>query len=112
MKKYNLGTIKVEMKDNGFPNGLILNRELTLRECRYILRNLLGIEIGTLEDFYDREEYSDYNDGLKKDVNEWMVGNLDDSAIMEYAYDCSDECLGIMNLIPIISYLKKHKVID
>lgn len=34
MKKYNLGTVKVEMEANGFPKGLILKRELTIRECR------------------------------------------------------------------------------
>lgn len=112
MKKYNLGTVKVEMEANGFPKGLILKRELTIRECRYIMRNLLGIEISTLEDCYDREEYSDYNNELQTNVNSWLVGNVDDSSIMEYAYDCSDESIGIMNLIPIILYLKKHEVID
>ena len=34
MRKFNLGTIKVEMNNNGFPKGLILKRDLTLRECK------------------------------------------------------------------------------
>lgn len=112
MKKYNLGTVKLEMESNGFPKGLILKRELTIRECRYILHNLLGIEIQTKEDCYDTEEYKDYNGELRYNVNGWLKGNFDDEIIMEYAYDCSDEHLGMMNLIPIICYLKKHEVID
>lgn len=112
MKKFNLGTIKVEMESNGFPKGLILKRELNVRECRYILHNLIGIRIRTLDDCYDREEYFDYNNELQTKVNGWLVGKFDDSVIMEYAYDCSDESIGIMNLIPIILYLKKHEVID
>lgn len=112
MKRYNLGTIKLEMENNGFPKGLILKRELTVRESRYIMRNLLGIDVGTREDFDDKEGYSDYNDELQTNVNGWLVGNFDDSVIMEYAYDCSDEFIGIMNLIPILFYLKKIGVID
>lgn len=112
MKKYNLGTVKVEMEANGFPKGLILKRELTIRECRYILRNLLGIEIQTKEDCYDAEEYKEYNEEIKHNVNEWLKGDFDDYAIMEFAYDCSDESIGIMNLIPILFYLKKIGVID
>ena len=58
MKNYNIGKIKMTMETNGFPKGLILNRELTIRECRYILKTLLGINISIKEDFYDIEEYN------------------------------------------------------
>ena len=112
MKNYNIGKIKMTMETNGFPKGLILNRELTIRECRYILKTLLGINISIKEDFYDIEEYNDYNNDMKINVNEWLVGNRDDSCIMEYAFDCSDEPIGIMNLIPILFYLKKKNIIN
>ena len=112
MKKYNIGAIKMNMEANGFPKGFILKRELTIRECRYIMKRLLGIEISTPEDFDFKYDYKDYNDELLTDVNEWLKGNRDDERIMEYSFDCSDEQIGIMNLIPIISYLKRKNIID
>lgn len=112
MKIYNVGKVKINLEKNGFPKGLILKRDLSARECRHIMKTLLGIEINTREDVYDDEEYKDYNDELKETVNKWLIGEVDDSNIMEYAYDCSDEPIGIMNLIPIIQYLKKKKIID
>ena len=44
-------------------------------------------------------------------VNAWLRGDTDDSAIMEFAFDCSDDPIGIMNLIPIICYLQKKGII-
>lgn len=112
MKKYNIGTIKLELESNGFPKGLILNRNLTVKESRYIMRNLLGIDINTLDEYDDRDEYKEYNDELTNCINSWLKGDVDDDSVMEYAFDCSDESIGIMNLIPIICYLKKKNIID
>lgn len=102
----------MQMHSNGFPKGFVLKRELDIRECRYILKNLLGIEIQTKEDCYDAEEYKEYNEGIKFNVNGWLKGDFDDNAIMEFAYVCSDEQIGMMNLIPIIVYLKKKDIIN
>lgn len=112
MKKFNIGTIKINMQSNGFAKGLVLNRELTVRECRYIMRELLGIDIQDSDCFEFSEEYKDYNTELCNDVNNWLKGDCDEHAIMNYAYDCSDEPLGMMNLIPIIVYLKKKNIIN
>lgn len=111
-KRFNIGTVKMQMHSNGFTKGFILKRELDVKECRYILKNLLGIEVQTKEDCYDSEEYKDYNGELRYNVNRWLKGEFDDEIIMEYAHDCSDEHLGMMNLIPIICYLKKRDIID
>lgn len=110
-KKFNIGTVKIMMETNGFPKGFILKRDLTLRECKHILGNLLGIELFTHEDFYDNEEYRYKMDEYRDTVNAWLRGDADDSAIMEFAFDCSDEPIGIMNLIPIICYLSKKGII-
>jgi len=113
MKKYNLGTVKLEMESNGFPKGFILKRDLVTKEARYIMNTLLGINLNTLDDdCYDREEYKEYNISITNSVNSWLKGNIDDESLMEYACDCSDEQLGIMKLIPIIQYLKKKNIID
>ena len=61
--------------------------------------------------FDSNEEYKEYNNDVCDTVNDWLIGNCDDDSIMEYAYDCSDEPIGIMNLIPIINYLKKLDIL-
>ena len=111
-KKFNVGTVVMEIpKGDYIPKGLVLKRELTIRECRYIMRNLLMIEINSEEDCYDSEEYKEYNSELQKVVNDWLRGEAEDYSIMEYAYDCFDESIGVMNLIPILMYLKKREII-
>lgn len=110
-KNFNIGIVRMSIKTNEFPKGLILKRDLTLRECKYILGNLLGIELFTHEDFNDNEEYQDRMNEYCDTVNAWLRGNVDDSAIMEFAFDCSDDPIDIMNLIPIIQYLKKKGII-
>ena len=111
-KKFNVGTVVMEIpKGDSIPKGLFLKRELTIRECRHIMKNLLMIEINSEEDCYDVYEYDVYNSELQKDVNDWLRGDVDDYRIMNYAYGYSDESIGIMNLIPILMYLKKRDVI-
>ena len=110
-KKINLSKSEITMETNGFPKGLILKRDLTIRECKHVLGNLLGIELFTREDCYDNEEYQDKMSEYCDTVNAWLRGDADDSSIMEFAFDCSDEPIGIMNLIPIICYLQKKGII-
>lgn len=112
MKNFNVGVVKMKMETNGYPKGFILKRDLTIKETKFIMRNLLGIDVLTKEDFEYAEEYKEYNEELKNTVQEWLSGDAEDSAIMEYAYDCAEEPIGIMNLVPIIYYLKKKGIID
>lgn len=110
-KTLDLRKVKLTFHDNGFPKGFILKRKLTLRECRYVMRELLGIEISTREDFEFKDDYADYNNDLRLDVNDWLEGNCDESRIAQYAYDCSDEQLGMHNMLVVTSYLKKKNII-
>ena len=87
-KKFNVGTVVMELqKGDTVPKGLVLKRELNIRECRHIMKNLLMIDINTEEDCLDSEEYKEYNSELKKTVNDWLRGDAEDYSIMEYAYD-------------------------
>ncbi len=110
-KILNLGKVKLTMHKNGFPKGFVMKRKATLRECRYILYRLLGINICTREDFEFPEEYKEYNEELLNDVNDWLSGECDDDYISEYAYDCSDEPLGLHNMLIITNYLQKKGII-
>lgn len=107
-----LGKIKCIGTSQNHIDGLVLKRKITTREAKYILANILGIELQTKEDFEDLEEYQEQNQEYARAVNNWLIGEIDDTAIMEFAWDCSDEPIGIFNLIAIISYLKKRDVID
>nr|DAN35904.1 MAG TPA: hypothetical protein [Caudoviricetes sp.] len=109
-KIYSIGKVKLTMESNGFPKGFILKRDLTVRECRYILYSLLGINIATKDDL-DDEEYREQNEEYVQTVNAWLRGETDDSAIIEFAFDCSDEPLGLMNMLPIVAYLQKKGII-
>lgn len=57
MESYNLGIIKMTTGKVG--KGLILKRELTTAECRYILKKILDIDICTREDVINEEEYTE-----------------------------------------------------
>lgn len=98
---------------NGFIKGLILNRYLTVDECRYIISELLGIDIQEEDDFYDDEhdEWQEYNEELQININAWLRGDADDSVIAQYMYDCQYDQLGMMQLIGILIYLQKIEVI-
>lgn len=110
-KKFTLQPIKMTMETNGFPCGLVLKRDLTSRECRHILYHYLGINIMSREECDDTEEYESQNEEYTTTVNQWLRGDVDDDAIMEFAFDCSDDPIGIFNIIPIIAYLQEKEII-
>lgn len=96
---------------NGFFSGFKLKRELTLRESKYILNNLLGIAVEGRDCFEDSEGYKEYNDEIHKIVTSWLRGELEDDAIQSLSYDCSEEPLGVFNALNIVIYLQKHGII-
>ena len=103
---------KFKMKGDNFDRGFVLKRGLTIREARFVLKNILGIAICGREDVYYADEYSHYNEELVKNVNDWLRGETDDERIMnEYAGDCGDESIGIWNAFKIAKYLIKNNII-
>jgi hypothetical protein len=109
MESYNLGIIKMTTGKVG--KGLILKRELSLDECKYILSEIFRFESYTLEDFYDEEEYQKQMDEYKDTVNAWLKGDRDDQYILDSYMSYLENSLGIMNMVLIIDYLKKLSVI-
>lgn len=111
MKMVKLNPFKVKLRANGFVDGFQTKRELDVKECKYILSNILGINLCGKDDFDEEIDYREYCDQMVTDVNDWIAGKSDDYAIMEYAYDCSDEPLGMFNCIKLLEYLQKKEVI-
>lgn len=110
-KTYKIGEIKLKISSNGYPCGFFLKRRLNLRECKYILNNLLGINLAIRDWFDYKEEYDNYNQEIEDTFNEWINGNLDDDAIAEFEAECYPGQLGIFNMFPIASYLLKINAI-
>ena len=110
-KTYKIGEIKLKISSNGYPCGFFLKRRLNLRECKYILNNLLGINLAIRDCFYDKEEYGDYNQELEDSINDWLNGNLVYESIAEFEADCYPGQLGIFNMFPIAAYLLKINAI-
>lgn len=108
--KISLLPVKV-LTPNGFAHGLLTKRPVDTREAKHILKNVFGIDLNTRDCFYDKEEYDSYNSELTGAVNDWLNGEIDDQAIMVYAYDYSDEPLGIFNAFKLAEYLQKRGVI-
>ena len=69
---YNLGIVKMTTGESG--RGLILKRELSLDECKYILSEIFGIKLYIREDVVDEEEYIEQNLEYQKVVNKWLKG--------------------------------------
>lgn len=110
-KTYKIGEIKLKISSNGYPCGFFLKRRLNLRECKYILNNLLGINLAIRDWFNYKEEYDNYNQEIEDTFNEWINGNLDDDAIAEFEAECYPGQLGIFNMFPIAEYLLKINAI-
>lgn len=107
---YNLGIVKMTTGESG--RGLILKRELSLDECKYILSEIFGIKLYIREDLDDEEEYQEQMDEYKDTVNAWLKGDCEDQYIADlFCVNYLENYLGIMNMVLIIDYLKKLSVI-
>lgn len=107
---YNLGIVKMTTGESG--RGLILKRELSLDECKYILSEIFRFESYTLEDFYDEEEYIEQNLEYQKVVNKWLKGECSSKNVDYFRIIWDDRKTDIVDLIPILAYLKRRKIID
>lgn len=105
-----LQAVKV-LTPNGFSHGLVTKRPVTTREAKYIMRNILGIDVNGRDCFESQEEYEEYNNELTQNFNDWLNGDADDQCIMDYAFDCSDEPIGLFNAFKMAEYLQKRGVI-
>ena len=111
MKTIKRNPIKLDIYSNGSIHGLVIKRNPTLKETMYIFKKIFGICINEREDMDTDYDYNDYNKDLVNDFIEWLNGNRSDQSIMDYAYDCADDALVLINMIPLLSYLQKRNII-
>ena len=107
---YNLGIVKMTTGESG--RELILKRELSSDECKYILSEIFGIKLCTRENFDEEEEYQEQMDKYKDAMNAWLKGDCEDQYIVDlFCVSYLENYLGMMNMVLIIDYLKKLSVI-
>lgn len=107
---YNLGIVKMTTGESG--RGLILKRELSLDEYKYILSEIFGIKLYIREDVVDEEEYIEQNLEYQKVVNKWLKGECSSKNVDYFRIIWDDRKIDIVDLIPILAYLKRRKIID
>ena len=90
--------------------GFVLKRDATTEECRYIMSSIFDIVLDNAEDYDNVEEFKEYNKDVTDMVNSWLVGEVDDSFISDYT-DTYFFSVRIIDLIPLIIYLKKCEII-
>lgn len=111
-KTFDIGIVTTLLTLDNYPKGLVLKRELTIAECRYILKKILDIDICTREDIINEEEYTEQNLEYQKVVNKWLRGECSSKNIDYFRIIWDDRKIDIIDLIPILAYLKRRKIID
>lgn len=111
-KTFDIGIVTTLLTLDNYPKGLVLKRELTIAECRYILKKILDIDICTREDIINEEEYTEQNLEYQKVVNKWLRGECSSKNIDYFRIIWDDRKIDIIDLIPILIYLKRRKIID
>lgn len=114
MKRYNIGVVKITMETNGFPKGLILKREPTIREAMYILENILGFAVGDYKDWFDdNEERQDFRKDCQAALTKYLKGECDYSHLCDETQCYDDDEIGfpIAYAFSLTSYLQKKGII-
>ena len=111
-----LKPIKVLLDNNDWVEGLILKREVANDEALYILGNIFGINLDLYYNDFDVEEdweeRDEWEQTVKEDVNNLLIGKIGSDYISEEYANC--ELLDDLNLgiyLSLLVYLQKIHVI-
>ncbi|MFG6426033.1 MAG: hypothetical protein K1W14_06505 [Muribaculaceae bacterium] len=116
MKKiYNIGTVKMTMQSNGYPQGFVLKREPTVREAMYILSKILGFANEDYKDWFDDElERQDYRKQCRFILTEYLKGDVDWECLCNetQCYDCDEMGFPMASAFPLAVYMKQKGIIE
>lgn len=113
MKELNIGSVGVNLNDSDRIHGLVLKRELTLKESQYVMGNILGVPLKTRKVFDDIFDWNVYKGTLMKCTNSWLEGSMDlDSAACCVMSECMRTSFNMMNFLLVVDYLKRKDVLD
>lgn len=115
MKKYNIGTVKLTMENNGFPKGFALKRDPTVKEAMHILQSILGFANDDYKDWFDDEiERQDYRKQCRFILTEFLKGDCDWNCLCNETQCYDDDEMGFpwASAFPLVAYLKQKGIIE
>lgn len=120
-EEYIIKTIKLmpvkcirQSENNPYMRGLVMKRDVTVREACHIYRNILLFNLDlSLCDFEDKEERDDFYKDITEKMNLYIKGDVDFGSLCDatYCYDDDDEGVSIGAHLKLVEYLQKRGVL-
>ena len=116
IKKITLQPVKVvrQSKNNPYMRGLVVKRELTVREACHIYREIYLFNLDlSLDDIDSKEERDDFYKDITEKMNDYIKGDASWSDLCEatYCYDDDDNGASIASPLKCVEYLQSKNVI-
>lgn len=116
VKKITLVPVKCikQSKNNPYMRGLLMKRDLSVREACHIYRNILLFDLNiSLCDFDNMEEKNDFYKGITNAMNAYIKGDASYSTLCDttYCYDDDEDGVSIAAHLKLVEYLQKKGVI-
>ena len=103
-----------QSKQNPYMRGLVMKRDLTVREACHIYRNIFLFDIDlSLDDSESKEERDAFYQDITKIMNGYIKGNRSWHDLCEatYCYDDDDDGASVASHLKLVEYLQKKGVI-
>lgn len=94
--------------------GLLMKRDLSVREACYCLRNLMGFDINSsIEEFEDEFDRKDYRNNITQALNRYIKGDADWNHLCEetYCYDYDNIGPDLVSHLRLVEYLSRKNII-
>ena len=117
VKKITLDPVKCirQSKDNPYMRGLIMKRDLSVREACHIYRNILLFNLDiTICGFDNIEEKNDFYEEITDAMNAYIKGNASYGELCDTTYCYDDDGEGGVSIaahLKLVEYLQKKGVI-
>ena len=116
IKTIKLNPVKVirQSKENPYIRGLVMKRNLTVREACHVYRNIFLFDLDlSLADFETKEERDYFYKDITNTLNNYIKGEVGyrDLCDVTYCYDDDDFGISIGAHIKLVEYLQKVGVI-
>lgn len=112
-KTIKLSPVKVTYTSgNNIPSGVVMKRDVTQREARHILENILGFNITDEIEGLEPDEREDFRNEYTDVINKYIKGEADWPYLCE-ACCCYDDvdCISYAPFLWMVSYLQEKGII-
>lgn len=112
-KKIKLGCVVGLIEPNGYYGGLLMKRDLSVKEACHIYRNILLLNIDLSLEELDEMEKKEYRIRITNALNDYIIGKLCWRDVCESACCLDDEetAPSIGACLRLIEYLQQHEIL-